>query len=119
MSELPGLTDSEVGHRIRLFRDGIGLSGEHLAEAVGVSQATLSRYEGGKLALRQGALVAISNELARLGQIDGHQVLLWVLGVIPVIEIRKPIMNHRGRLIPNPHKVLRGVHDTTYLSLVA
>ena len=52
----------------RLVREGAGLTQRQLAEAVGVSTPTLSRYESGKLTPRGQTLTRYSYALGRLAR---------------------------------------------------
>ncbi len=54
---------STIGSRIKAIRESAGVSEARLAEAVGVTQPTVSRWERGHVALRVFQLVKIASAL--------------------------------------------------------
>lgn len=49
----------EVGHRLRIRRESLGLSQEEVAWAAGVAQGSISYYEQGKSEIPLGVLIEI------------------------------------------------------------
>lgn len=54
---------AQAGHRIRVIRKSLSMSGKQLAQIVGISQQQISRYETGKTTIMVDTLVYISRAL--------------------------------------------------------
>ncbi len=53
----------ELGERLRQCRRLLGLTQAELASSAGLTQASVSHYESGKIEIRLGALVALARAL--------------------------------------------------------
>ena len=57
------MSSSTIGSRIKAIRESAGVSEARLAEAVGVTQQTVSRWESGHVELRVFQLMKIASAL--------------------------------------------------------
>ncbi len=80
-------TPSEIktafARRLKVMRDGMGLSQEELANAIGISQTRYSKYESGRSYAPYDILIALSNY-------TGYSIDFLVAGRMPNTPFRSP-----------------------------
>ncbi len=85
MAKKPSASAIKAGfaQRLKVIRDGMGLSQDELARAIGISQTRYSKYESGRSSAPYDILITLSDY-------TGYSIDFLVAGRMPNMPFRNP-----------------------------